>query len=197
MRLCYFLTENEQSNTNEVNAVLALFCFHASRFESRIGTDSASILWNDQDKSTWDRDLIEKGEMYLKKSTSDSELSKYHLQAMIAYWHSRMDVDGILKWDNILMLYNRLLQLEYSPVAALNRTYALYKVKGVTAALDEVIKIKMNDNHLYHCLLAEFYEKINIQKQLEHLIIAKSLASTINDIRLIDNKITNAIRIQS
>jgi RNA polymerase sigma-70 factor (ECF subfamily) len=197
MRLCFFLTENKQTNTNNVNALLSLFCFHSSRFESRIDKDGSYIILNDQDRNSWDIDLIKKGEAYLAKSTNQNGFSKYHLEAMIAYWHTRLDGSEDEKWENILTLYNRLLQLEYSPVAALNRTYALFKVKGVEEALNEALKINLKKSHLYHCLLAEFYKESDVAKQIEHLTLAKELATSIGDIRLIEKRLTNAIRTQS
>ena len=77
---------------------------------------------------SWDKELITKGAYYLKQSAQGNKLSKYHLEASIAYWHTIKE-DTKEKWENILQLYNQLLQLQYSPVAALNRTYALSKAR--------------------------------------------------------------------
>lgn len=72
---------------------------------------------------------MEKGSLYLAKAATGNKLSKYHLEAAIAYWHtSKTEIKE--KWDNILQLYNKLLQIEYSPIVALNRTYALSKTNG-------------------------------------------------------------------
>jgi RNA polymerase sigma-70 factor (ECF subfamily) len=42
------------------------------------------------------------------------------------YWHT-IKADTKEKWESILQLYNQLLLIEYSPIAALNRTYALQR----------------------------------------------------------------------
>ena len=68
------------------------------------------------------------------------------------------------KWENILQLYNRLLQLEYSPIAALNRTYALAKANGKEEAIIEAEKLNLSDNHLYHSLLGNLYADIDQTK---------------------------------
>lgn len=121
MRLTFLLIENEQTNQPEVNALLSLMCFHASRFKARKDENGTMILYNDQDETLWDKELINKGMYYLHKASNGTGISKYHLEAGIAYWHT-MKEDTKEKWENILQLYNRLLQIEYSPVAALNRT---------------------------------------------------------------------------
>ncbi|MBL7761828.1 MAG: RNA polymerase subunit sigma, partial [Chitinophagaceae bacterium] len=124
IRLCTMLTENERTNKPQVNALLALMCFHASRFDARTDSNGELILYKDQDVSRWNEDLISKGGYYLNVSAKGNKLSRYHLEGAIAYWHTQK-ADTKEKWENILQLYNKLLQVEYSPVAALNRTYAL------------------------------------------------------------------------
>jgi len=59
-RLTYSLIENEQTNLPEVNALFALMCFHSSRFEARKNENGEIILYQDQDESLWDEELIAK-----------------------------------------------------------------------------------------------------------------------------------------
>ena len=73
------------------------------------------------------------------------------------------------------------LQLEYSPIAALNRTYALAKANGKQAALAEAEKLRLNDNHFYFALLAELYTDIDNNKAAENLQKALILAKTTAD----------------
>lgn len=180
MRLNLMLVENEQTNTPAANALLSLMCFHSSRFEARINQNGEIILYQDQDTSLWNNELIQKGEYYLNRASTGSRLSKYHLEAAIAYWHTYKN-DSIEKWENILQLYNKLLQLEYSPIAALNRTYALSKANGKEEAIIEAEKLKLNENHLYHSLLGNLYTGVNAEKALEHLHLALKLAKTTSD----------------
>lgn len=65
MRLTFILTENEQTNTPTVNALMALMSFHSSRFEARINKNGEIIVYEDQDVSLWSSELIEKGESFL------------------------------------------------------------------------------------------------------------------------------------
>jgi len=188
MRLCTMLIENESTNKPQVNALLALMCFHASRFDARINHNGELILYEDQDTNLWNAELISRGGYFLNRSTSGNRLSKYHLEAAIAYWHTQK-TDSQEKWKSILQLYNKLLQIEYSPIAALNRTFALSRVKGKQEAITEAEKLKLHDNHFYFTLLGELYSDIDNGKAKELFTQAYSLAKTETDRKTIQKKI--------
>jgi RNA polymerase sigma factor (sigma-70 family) len=177
MRLTLLLIENEQTNTSRTEALFALMCFHASRFDARTDEKGEIIRYDDQDVSLWNDELILKGHYYLNLSSRGNELTRYHLEAAIAYWHTVKN-DGVEKWENILQLYNQLLCVEYSAVSALNRTYAIAKTTGKKAAIEEAEKLGLHNNHLYHVLLGYLYTGIKPSKALEHLHTALKLAKT-------------------
>ena len=188
MRLTYLLIENDKTNQPFVNALFSLMCFHASRFEARTGEDGSIILYDDQDTTLWNEELIKQGEYYLNRAAVGHDVSKYHLEAAIAFWHTHKK-DTAEKWENILQYYNRLLQLEYSPMAALNRTYALSKANGKAEAIVEAEKLNMENNHLYHSLLGELYRYIDNHKAILHLQKALVLAKSTADKNIIADKI--------
>src|SRR6185295_11124907 len=160
MRLTGLMAENEQTDLPRVDALLALMCFHASRFDARTDEKGEIIRYDEQDIELWNDELISTGHYYLNKASRGKELSRYHLEAGIAYWHTIKN-DSAEKWENILQLYNQLLCILYSPVSALNRTYALSKIKGKPAAIREAEKLGLTKNHLYHVLLGYLYEGID------------------------------------
>jgi RNA polymerase sigma-70 factor (ECF subfamily) len=123
-RLTYLLTENEATNTPTVNALLSLMCFHSSRFGARKKENGEMILYQEQDETRWNAELISKGVYFLHQASQGNKISRYHLEAGIAYWHTIKE-DTKEKWSSILQLFDQLLQIEYSPIAALNRAYAL------------------------------------------------------------------------
>ena len=188
MRLCYMLVETKDTNKPQVNALLSLMCFHASRFEARQNESGEPILYEDQDTGLWDADLIRKGEYFLNCSASGNKISKYHLEAAIAYWHTHKK-DTKEKWENILQLYNQLLQIEYSPIAALNRTYALSKANGKEEAIIEAEKLNLTDHHFYFTLFGELYTGIDNEKAKLNFQKALSLAKTQTDKQAIQKKI--------
>lgn len=188
MRLTTLLIENEKTNLPKVNALLALMCFHASRFKARKNKNGEMVLYEDQDETAWDQELISKGVYFLRQSSEGNQISKYHLEAGIAYWHTQK-ADTNEKWENILQLYNLLLQLEYSPVAALNRTYALSKARGKQEAIMEAEKLNLSNNHYYFTLLGELYRDIDTDRAKNNFEKALSLAKTGADKRMIQIQI--------
>jgi RNA polymerase sigma-70 factor (ECF subfamily) len=195
MRLTYLLVENERMNKPSANALLSLMCFHSSRFDARLNQNGEIILYQDQDTNLWNQELIIQGEYFLERATQGDEISKYHLEAGIAYWHTIKE-DTKEKWENILQLYNHLLLIEYSPIAALNRTYALAKANGKEEAIIEAEKIKLTDSHLYHSLLGELYTSLDNIKAISHLQIALTLAKSTAEKLVISNKILECERVR-
>jgi RNA polymerase sigma factor (sigma-70 family) len=188
MRLTYLLIENEQTNQPGVNALLSLMCFQASRFAARKNEHGAIILYDDQDDTLWDKELIAKGAYFLNIASHGNEISRYHLEANIAYWHTRKE-DTKEKWETILQLFNHLLQLEYSPIAALNRTYALSRANGKQEAIIEAEKLNLADNHYYFTLLGELYTGINNDTANQNYVNALAIAKTTADKELIQKRI--------
>jgi len=189
MRLVKLLIDNESTNLPNVNALFALMCFHASRFAARKNDNGEIILYEDQDENLWDRELIARGVYYLHQGSTGNKISRYHLEANIAYWHTIKE-DTAEKWETILQLYNHLLTLEYSPIAALNRTFVLSKVKGKGAAIEEAEKLKLDNNHYYFMLLGELYSGIDQSKAKENFEKALHLAKNNSDKALIEKKLT-------
>lgn len=177
MRLTYLLVENPVTNKPAVNALLALMCFHSSRFDARLNEKGEAILYEDQDETLWDKELIATGEYFLNQAATGNILTKFHLEAGIAYWHTQK-ADTAQKWESILELYNSLLILEYSPIAALNRTYALAKARGKQAAIAEAEKLNLTDNQFYYSLLGTLYTDIDNSTALVHFKKALSLATS-------------------
>jgi len=188
LRLGILLTEFSGTSQPRTYALLALMCFHASRFDARQNGNRAFVLYEQQDESLWDRELIEQGHAFLALSAQGNEISSYHLEAGIAFWHCRKE-DTEEKWENILHHYDLLLQINYSPMVALNRTYALYKARGRAEAIAEAEKLQLTGNHFYFILLGELYTGIDPQKARLHLQTAFSLAKTQTEKRSIREKI--------
>lgn len=188
MRLMQLLVENKKTNLPKVNALLALMCFHASRFRARTNKNGGMILYEDQDENLWDQELIAKGAYFLQEASQGNQISKYHLEAGIAYWHTQK-TDTKEKWEAILQFYNLLLQIEYSPIAALNRTFALAKANGKEEAIIEAEKLNLVNNHYYFTLLGELYTETDNIKAKNNFEKALSLAKTKTDMQTIQVKI--------
>lgn len=177
MRLGVMLTEYERTSLPKTNALLALMCFHASRFSARETNEDSLVLYEQQDEALWDKALIHQGRHFLDLSAQGNILSSYHLEARIAFWHCVKE-DTKEKWEDILQLYDQLLFVNYSPSVALNRIFALYKAHGWQAALAEAEKLKFEDNHFYFLLLGELYKNTDNNKAKLNFQKAHDLAKT-------------------
>ncbi|GAB3043890.1 RNA polymerase sigma factor [Spirosoma pulveris] len=189
VRLTNLLLESKLTSQPPVYALLALMCFHASRFEARINSEGETVLYEDQDEKLWDEDLIRQGEYFLNQSSSGNKLSKYHLEAGIAYFHT-LKKDTKEKWESILQLYNQLLIIDYSPMAALNRTYALSKANGKEIAILEAEKLNLTTHPLYHVLLGELYTGIDNEKAVNHFKTSLDLTNSKADQKVIVKKLS-------
>jgi RNA polymerase sigma-70 factor (ECF subfamily) len=177
LSLGLLLTEFPATNRPKTNALIALMCFHSSRFAARVTPGNQAVLYDSQDEKLWDNDLILRGKYFLDLSSEGADMSPYHLEAGIAYWHCQKE-DSSEKWESILQLYNLLLQINYSPTAALNRTYALSKARGKSAAIPEAEKLHALNNHFYFTLMGELYTDMDDGKAQTSFEKALLLART-------------------
>lgn len=179
MRLAYLLTTQASTNQPKLRALLALFCFHASRFRARKNAAGEMLLYDEQDQSLWNTELIARGSELLH-SAREGELTSYHLEAAIAYWYT-IPEDAAIKWESILSLYDLLVEMKPGVIVRLNRVYALYKVKGPKPAIEEARKLEMGDNPYYFMLLGELYREVDASKAEQNFKCALSVAKTGKD----------------
>lgn len=177
MRLCKLLIEHPQTDQPAVNALMALMCFHVSRFDARENDEGDLVLYDEQDDGLWNQELIANGGYYLHRASMGSKISRYHLEAGIAYWNTHKE-DSIEKWKSILRLYDELLKIAYSPIAALNRAYAIHKAGDTRLAIEEADKLSLENHQLHYALMGELYKETDQQKAASHLSRAIALART-------------------
>lgn len=190
LNLAYLLLNNPLTNNHTTNAVMSLMCFHASRLEARQSEDGNIVLYDDQDRTLWDTEFIEKGFYYLQQASQWEITSPFYIEASIAYWHT-VDNSNPDKWTSILKLYDVLLSANHSPIVALNRIWAFSKVYGNGQAIAEAGKLNLHTNHFYLVLLAELYKQANLDKSNEYLTKAQLFCKTDAERAIIQKKIDN------
>ena len=122
---------------SEVHALVALMELHASRTAARRGKNGEAVLLPDQDRSLWDDAQIQRGMTALEQAQRLGGGAKpYALQAAIAACHMRARTAEETDWERIVLLYDALLQINPSPIVALNRAVAVGMVQGPAAGLD-------------------------------------------------------------
>jgi len=119
----------------EAMGLLALMLLHESRRAARAQPSGDLILLEDQDRSLWNRALINEGVALVERSLSTRRIGPYALQAAISAVHAEAATAEATDWTEIVGLYDVLLQIEASPVIALNRAVAVAMRDGPAAGL--------------------------------------------------------------
>ena len=135
-----------------VHALVALMALQAARLPARVDQNGDLVQMESQDRSRWDPQLISLGFHHFDRSMDGDQLTEYHLQAAIAATHARAANYQDVEWPRILQFYDALLEINPSPIVALNRAVALAQVHGPAAGLTAIEALgnhpKLEDYHL-------------------------------------------------
>jgi RNA polymerase sigma-70 factor (ECF subfamily) len=164
MRLIKSILEIPELRNHDSYALMALMCFHSSRFESRIGAEGELIELEDQDRSLWDKELIRLGILYLKNAHDSNETSRFIFEAAIASVHSIAENFHDTNWVVIVGLYDRLREIQPNPFMDMNRAVAIFYANGAEQALAELRKSAhqtwLKNHYLYYALLGKIYTSL-------------------------------------
>ncbi|PYK69040.1 MAG: sigma factor, ECF subfamily protein [Verrucomicrobia bacterium] len=165
IRLVSLLAEHPTGNRPRTHALIALMLLNAARLRARTDSEGNILRLKEQDRSTWDQAMIARGMFHLSNSAAGEKVSPYHLQAAIAACHCAATNYESTDWRRILSLYDQLLELDDSPIIALNRTVAVANVHGPQAGLEAVEAIQngeqLNSYYLLYAVLGEFEKQLN------------------------------------
>jgi RNA polymerase sigma-70 factor, ECF subfamily len=129
----------------EVAGLLALLLLTESRRGSRTRPDGSLVLLAEQDRSQWDRALIEEGQTIVRRCLRRNHPGPYQLQAAINAVHADAATVEETDWSQIVASYDQLLAVVPTPVVALNRAIAVGEVHGPAAALALVEELALVD----------------------------------------------------
>ncbi len=116
MQLCQLILRSPAVDHGKAHALMALICFTASRNEARLDAGGNILLLQQQDRTRWNNALISKGIYHLEESTVGEQMSKYQLEAGIAYEHARAASYASTNWKNILQCYDLMCRFYPSPL---------------------------------------------------------------------------------
>jgi len=141
----------------EIGGLLALIRLHRARADARFDADGALVLLEHQDRSRWNRQLIDEAIRLLERAAQLRQPGPYQLQAAIVACHAQAQHWAETDWEQILLLYDMLLHLAPSPITRLHRAIALRYVGGAQAALAELdaLTCELDLYYLYHATRAE------------------------------------------
>jgi RNA polymerase sigma factor (sigma-70 family) len=141
LRLTELMLEAKSTVHPDAHALAALFCFDLARLATRIDDEGVFVPLEDQDRSRWDRALVERGLHHLARSATGDRMSRWHLEAGIACEHAIAPSVEATDWPRIVGFYDLLAQRSQSPVVALNRALAVAERDGVEAGRREVLAL--------------------------------------------------------
>lgn len=141
IRLAELVLESSRTSHAEAHALAALFCFDAARLPTRLDEDGVFVPLADQDRTRWDRSLIERGVVHLAQSATGTQASRWHLEAGIACEHTIAPSVRETDWQRIVDLYDALLALQPGPIVALNRALALTELRGPDAGREAIATV--------------------------------------------------------
>lgn len=119
----------------EVMGLTALMLLQHARAPARFDANGEIVLLEDQDRTHWNRKMIEEGLALVDKALRHRKPGPYQVQAAIAALHARAAKAAETDWQEIDLLYGLLERMQPSPVVTLNRAVAVSKVRGPEEAL--------------------------------------------------------------
>ena len=147
----------------EATSLLSLMLFNNSRSTARLDANGEVLVLDDQDRSLWDRQLIEEGSALLQAVISTQPRGPYQLQAAIAGQHAEAQTPDDVDWPQIAGLYTALFQLAPTPIVELNRASAIGMAYGPAAGLREIAAIegleRLDRYHYLHAARADFLRR--------------------------------------
>lgn len=139
----------------EAAGLLALMLLTEARRPARTDSQGSMVRFADQDRSRWDRPLIEEGLRLVRACLRRSRPGPFQIQAAIAAVHADAPTSDATDWSQIVALYDQLYAIRPNPVVALNRAVAVGSRDGPGAGLDALHQIGLEDYQPYHAARAD------------------------------------------
>lgn len=173
-------------------------CFATARLDSRVDSAGLLVPLDKQDRSLWDRDLIDRGFAYLLRSSHMEVVraNRYHLEAAIAARHCSANDFAETDWESICNLYDRLLDVAPTALTRLNRAVAISYRSGPREAIELVEGLRASGelphSHVVAAALANLYGRAGEPDRARHYLdAALALARTEHERRLIELQVTS------
>jgi RNA polymerase sigma factor (sigma-70 family) len=142
LRLAEMLLTAPAVEHGTVHALAALFCFNAARLPSRLDEGGVIVALAEQDRSRWDRSLLDLGVKHLGDSATGDHWTRWHLEAGIAFEHTSAPSVPETNWARIVDYYDLLVALAPGPVVALNRGLAVAELRGLEAGREALASLE-------------------------------------------------------
>src|SRR5262245_20555969 len=193
-RLLLELLQLDLVQEPEVMGLLGLMLLHESRRAARTSADGDLILLEQQDRSLWNKDQIAEGISLTESALRSRRFGAYTLQAAIAAVHAESSSVASTDWREIMLLYDRLLQIQPSPIVELNRAVAIAMCEGPEQGLclidDLLARERLSHYHLAHSARADLCRRLGrIPEARASYEKALALARKVRDRRFLSRRI--------
>jgi RNA polymerase sigma-70 factor (ECF subfamily) len=135
--LCRLVTEL-LPHEPEAMGLLALMLYAESRQRARRDAQGEYVPMAEQRMEDWNAAMIDEAESLILRASRLAVFGRYQLEGAIQSAHVARRRTGIANWNEVLQLYDALLQYAYSPVVVINRALALAELEGAQAGLDAI-----------------------------------------------------------
>lgn len=194
IRLARLLTEL-MPDEPEVLGLLALLLLTDSRRAARTAPDGSLVLLADQDRSRWDRALIEDGHALVRGLLRRNMPGPYQIQAAINAVHGDAATAAQTDWGQIVALYDQLLAMTPTPVVALNRAVALAEVEGPAVALTAIDRLDLGTYHLFHAARADLLVRLGREAEaIEAYAAALAITTNAAERAFLEHRCQAAVR---
>ena len=149
----------------EVKGLLALMLLQESRRASRTSSAGDLILLEQQNRALWNKGQIAEGVTLVERALASRNFGPYTLQAAIAAVHAEAESPAATDWHQILMLYDRLISIQRSPVIELNRAIASAMCHGTEFGLTLIdallVRGELETYHFAHAARADWCRRLS------------------------------------
>ena len=154
------------------------------------------ITLEDQNRESWDQEIILEARYFFEQSAIGPSFSKYHLESAIAREHCIANSFKLTNWKQILYYYDLLSRFYPSPSQLLNRIVAFDYVNGAMKAKREFdfLNVKSyTNNHLYYAIKADLEQKLNDKNYVKSLMTAIDLCANNKEKQFLRKKLRNQL----
>jgi RNA polymerase sigma-70 factor (ECF subfamily) len=193
MQLCELICRSPAVDHSKAHALMALICFTASRNEARQDAEGNILLLKQQDRNRWNSELIKKGIFHLEASEPGDHISRYQLEAGIAYEHARAADYTATNWKNILQCYDLMCRFYYSPVVEMNRAIVISELHGPAEGIKAINAISnlasLKNYYLLPATLGELHLQLkDHEKANQYFAEAMKLTRSAAEKKLLQQK---------
>ena len=199
IRLARMLVGSVHISASSSSALLALMLMHVARFDARVDIHGSIVVLKDQDRSQWDWNAIREAMDWMANSAQGSILSRYHVEAAIAWEHCRAHSFEQIDWPRITVHYKILAELQPGPMVRLNLAIALSYASGPEFGLSQLTQITTQDRARlrpwWDCAIADVYcRRCDFKNAINHWQDALCLAINTDQREFIARRIEQATK---